>query len=111
MSIESSHPDAGPPVRVSPISLRSTGGELRRVGHDLAGKVREALPVTAAASTGCPGWAAGAAAAEAAHGWRELLTDLAGQVDELGQAFRTAADAYCSCDERAAARTAGAVPW
>lgn len=111
MSFESSYPDAGPPLCVNPTRLQRTGGELRRVGHDLIGGVRSALPVTAAASAGCPGWAAGADAAEAAHRWRELLTDLAGQVDEFGQGLRAAADAYRCCDERTAGRTAGVVAW
>lgn len=98
-------------VRVSPARLRAAGGELRRAGRDLAGGLRRAGQPLAGAASGCPGWVAAADAVEAARAWRDLLDDLAGQVDALGRAFATAADGYASCDERAAERTGGVVRW
>jgi hypothetical protein len=50
------------------------------------------------------GWATGAAGAAAAGAWRAFLTQLAGQVRELGQALGTSAREYQAADEAAAGR-------
>ncbi len=53
-------------------------------------------------------WATGAASSTAAAAWQTFLTQLAGQVRELGQSLTTSAREFQAADAAAAGRVSGA---
>lgn len=98
-----------PPVRVDPAVLRRSGQVLQLAGGALAEEVAAASSTLAAAGA-TAGWTGAAAAAGAAREWSERLRDYAGELDELGDRFATAAEAYLRCDAQAAGRTGQVAP-
>jgi hypothetical protein len=98
------------PVRVDPARLRRSGSTLAGIGRDLRADVERAGWALPVAGGGNNGWRAVDAAAEAARMWDGKLQGLAGQLDELGDAFVAAAGAYEHCDARAGARAGAVMP-
>ncbi len=99
-----------PPVRVDPDRLRRSGSVLGSVGQELRADVERAGWALPIAGGGNSGWRAVDAAVEAARLWDGKLQGLAGQLDELGDAFAAAAGAYEHCDARAGARAGAVMP-
>jgi hypothetical protein len=100
-----------PPVRVDPARLRRSGSALRLVGQELPPDVERAGWALPVAGGGNSGWRAVGAAVKAARQWDGKLRGLAGQLDELGDAFVAAARAYEVCDARASGRAGAVMPW